>query len=207
MITFNKLLIFFGTLLCFESQAQVIKKATESQAREGDFTIKNVNLVIKKNIEFEFDVKFSNINIGKLKYFIESDKKLVHSKATLKTNSFYDFIFKIRDELNSRYNKESLRPEEFNFIKKEGKKESFVNMKFDPEKIHFKEKWKKKKKSGKKEKTYSNEGREFFDILTMLNRAIFSNGELKKKDYFWLALKSNFYKVVLKDKHFFKVIF
>ena len=72
----------------------------------------------------------------------------------MKTNSFYDFIFKIRDELNSRFNKENLKPEEFNFIKKEGKKESFVNMKFGPEKIHFKENWKKKKSQGKKKRPF-----------------------------------------------------
>ena len=173
---------------------------TMDKSKVNDSAIRNINLNLKRNYEFELNVSFSNINIGKLKYSIDKNNMTIFSKTTLETNSFYDFIFKIRDELNSVFDIKKRRSSEFNFNKREGRKESFVKMVFDDNKIHFSEKWKKKNKSGKKEKIYHPEGKDYFDILTMLNRAIFSECKFDKGDYFWLALKSNFYKILLKEK-------
>tara|TARA_B100000925_G_scaffold285772_1_gene262517 strand:- start:1695 stop:2480 length:786 start_codon:yes stop_codon:yes gene_type:complete len=197
-----KKIIFFALLL-FNSF--VIANGQGLTKPSIDPFIKNRNLDLKKNFDFELKVSFSNINIGKLKYSIKKNNEEIFTKATLKTNSFYDFIFKIRDEITSSFSIKTLLPTEFNFNKKEGKKESYVKMVFKNGNIHFSEKWKKKKKTGKKEKTYSSEGKSFFDLCTMLNYAIFSKGELNRGDYFWLALKSNFYKVVLKTKQNIKV--
>ena len=158
-----------------------------------------------QDVEYRLDVSFSNINIGRLSYSVKSSKKNVQTIINLKTNSFYDFIFKIRDQIIGEYNLDSLSPKKFIFHKKEGKKESYVSMDFEKEKIIFNEKWRKRRKKGSKNKTYSSSGRDYFDITLMINYLIFSENELELGSFFWLALKSSFYKVTLNRKEKVKV--
>ena len=172
-----------------------------------DFEVKRPSLLKLEDVEYKLNVSFSNISIGKLTYKISTGKEKVLTTIKLKTNSFYDFIFKIRDNIIGEYDIASKSPKKFIFNKKEGKKESYVSMDFDKDKITFNEKWRKKKKEGKKNKVYSPEGKSFFDITLMINYLIFMGKDLVPGNFFWLALKSNFYKVTLQKKEAVKLKF
>lgn len=174
-------------------------------SESSNFEVKRPNLLKIEDVEYKLDVSFSNISIGKLTYKISTGTEKVLTTINLKTNSFYDFIFKIRDNIIGEYDIKIKAPKKFIFNKKEGKKESYVSMDFDKEKITFNEKWRKKKKEGKKNKVYSSEGKSFFDITLMINYLLFMGESLIPGNFFWLALKSNFYKVTLQKKEVVKL--
>ena len=193
--------------LIFLWSALFVLECDASEPKPSTLEVKNIAINPKQSAQFLFDISFSNINIGHLSYEVNEKDGVVSTKAKLKTNSFYDFIFKIRDEINSLYINKNLRPSEFTFFKKEGKKESYVKMNFDKDQVQFFEKWKKEKKSGEKKKTISLKGKSYFDILSLINRVIFSNSDFKEGNYFWLSLKENIYKVVLKNLKKIKVVY
>ena len=116
------------------------------------FTPSNKVLNRAKNISYEFKVKLSSMNMGKLSHKINKENDKVFTEAYLKTSSFYDFIFKIRDKLTSIYSTSTAGTLNFNFKKKEGRRFSDVKMVFTDGKIEYSENWKKKKRTGKKEK-------------------------------------------------------
>ena len=153
-----------------------------------------------KNSRWSFRIKFSKMNIGKMEYKVENILGKVVTTAELKTNSFYDYIFKIRDKLTSSFNLDKGRPDSFRFVKKEGKRTSDVKMNFHKNGVHFTEVWTKKKRKGSQDKKIEFNSKTHVDILTMMNSVIFSKSELKKGQFFFTSLKEKVYKVVLKNK-------
>ncbi len=152
-----------------------------------------------QNISYEFKVKLSSMNIGKLTYKVNQEKKKDFTEAYLKTSSFYDFIFKIRDKLTSVFSTLTSETLSFKFNKKEGRRSSDIKMIFKDGKVEYSENWKKKKRTGKKEKIVDLKGTKHFDILNIINIILFSQNELKKGMKFNLSLKDKRYVVRIEN--------
>ena len=160
-----------------------------------------------QNISYEFKVKLSSMNMGRLTYKVNKEKDKVFTEAYLKTSSFYDFIFKIRDKLTSVYSTSASETLSFNFNKKEGRRSSDVKMIFKNGKVEYSENWKKKKRTGKKEKIVDLERIKHFDILSIINIILFSKNELKKGMNFNLSLKDKLYIVRIENIQSTKRVF